>query len=1678
MRMRIWKSGLWLLALAALLMVFASAAADDGEEQWPPIGFDPWVKRGEDVTIHAEHVRGFGATVLDVANGQEKELWDGGTNEEDSLTIPGSIFQHTGLYMLDIGFEGEEGYRSGGMAGVVNVVKPSSDLDDGEVHLALSADVFQTVGRYWIWVWAKGAERVALMIDGEIWDSDSDFGCYRVSYDAPEEQQIYAVAVFGDGTIKGSEHKTLEVQQTGTLGRLSAKIPDTLGMNEDLSITFSAVENEAEGVRYCVQVQDEEDGNSWYREWDELPAMPVVVPAAADGEGWRGFMPGRNYRVEVSAFAVGYDRPTVIKQIVCKGGEDKNLTLTVNGLKQGTIETPTRQELKVRISIPEDATALRFFNGYDLQMLSDWGEWEEWKQRGEAFFTSEVYEAQTVSWYAQAYYGEFEGNPWELPWDTGLSNVVMVKGIIDGKVGQASASLTTPAVKRGDFLKIEITDPGEGAENIYIGVRDEDVRGYQQKAAAGTRCFPTMELEPGHYNLTVESNAAGKEPARRDFAFTVAEPESGSPLFGDDPFLIMSKTEGLVKNERFVISGGAKGADFIRFLALRDGDQEDEADERGWYDGELFSDEMNLDDGDFWVYLAAHYFDEEGKETIRESERIRVSVATPEEGIDPCVIDAPAIAKAGEDYTFKVSGLEQADWWWGIEVWDEDDDDENDEERGPVFRADRNLNEIEESYTISGSQLKANHRYQISVWADAEGKRGAGSEAFFYVLDNTVTDENVRFEIQDGDTQAYSDTEVNAIVRQNLGFRITAEGAKALIKFNGRDWDLVWDFDPESGVAEFRENIDSENSVYFARACYEEIPDEQREQYERGEISWQELGDWSGISNMVKVNVQVFGWAGVPVLEVPETVERGDLLPVTIAELAENADEYHFRIRDRDWGEYCFYPVENPAQGDTLYLPTANLEPGKYRVSVDDSGFGYNWNTTDENDYWFTVTEPEGEQKTPKIAFAEIEGGKNSEENPLEIVLNREVPVSVFAPGAKHIIVSIHNVTREEVYGGPNSDGEVLQEERFRLDETGLYEIRAMAFYKDEGEEGNDPVFSDAVWVKAVPLGQLEPAVLTAETLVNAGEDFTFQVQKLAQLEQGNWWELRVEEKTYGGEWHDVWRRTADDGEPEERYTVPGGEDFPAAGLAYRLSAWVDADGYEGAYAYLDFFARDPDAAAGEVKLYVNGQEKAATVRSNETFEVRVVVPEGTQGVSIYDGDRWWLCDDAEFIPGSTEATCTWDMPAGVRQFLARATATPIDWEELERNGYRWGELDLEWSDVAELTLTITADGKLSVPVTWDVPDSVKQGEPFSFTVEGPTEATRLQVGIYDEEWRQYYWDDFTVTGFPVTVTALTANLEVGKDYFVQIRALAPGYEESETSDRGAYWFNVEAPDAEKKVTLTVNKTAVSVGENYTFEVFAPGAEKIEVFQYTGSWADVNQDEPMRSWQAQDYEGDSVQDGDSWWQGEGSFKLRAVAVIGGTAYESEEVSVTVSAKGSLAVPAYGAAQILEAGEAFDVTFSEVENAEWYQVRIETLDIHGELDEYTDHHVVNRQVFKAGTITIPANILKAGEVYRLFVDAWGNGYTPGQRNWEDAPRLAVVDKAKVLVLPSALTDIGAGAFADIDAQVVKLPKGTKVEDGAFAGSEHLIAVIGEDTNEISGDAFAYPKNCIVFAPDMD
>ena len=78
----------------------------------------------------------------------------------------------------------------------------------------------------------------------------------------------------------------------------------------------------------------------------------------------------------------------------------------------------------------------------------------------------------------------------------------------------------------------------------------------------------------------------------------------------------------------------------------------------------------------------------------------------------------------------------------------------------------------------------------------------------------------------------------------------------------------------------------------------------------------------------------------------------------------------------------------------------------------------------------------------------------------------------------------------------------------------------------------------------------------------------------------------------------------------------------------------------------------------------------------------------------------------------------------------------------------------------------------------------------------------------------------------------------------------------------------------------------------------------------------------------------------------------------------------------------------------------------------------------------------------------------------------------------LDKAKVLVLPSALTDIGAGAFSGIDAQGVKLPKGAKVQKDAFAGSEHLIAVIGEDTDKISGDAFAYPKNCIVFAPGMD
>ena len=100
-------------------------------------------------------------------------------------------------------------------------------------------------------------------------------------------------------------------------------------------------------------------------------------------------------------------------------------------------------------------------------------------------------------------------------------------------------------------------------------------------------------------------------------------------------------------------------------------------------------------------------------------------------------------------------------------------------------------------------------------------------------------------------------------------------------------------------------------------------------------------------------------------------------------------------------------------------------------------------------------------------------------------------------------------------------------------------------------------------------------------------------------------------------------------------------------------------------------------------------------------------------------------------------------------------------------------------------------------------------------------------------------------------------------------------------------------------------------------------------------------------------------------------------------------------------------------------------------------------------------------------LEAGKRYWLSLGTWCPGYEAG---WANAV-IAVSDPSRVLVLPGALTEIDAEAFAGTGAQEVIIPSGvTVVGDRAFADSEIIAAVIPAGLDV--GNAFDGDPNVVI------
>ena len=143
-----------------------------------------------------------------------------------------------------------------------------------------------------------------------------------------------------------------------------------------------------------------------------------------------------------------------------------------------------------------------------------------------------------------------------------------------------------------------------------------------------------------------------------------------------------------------------------------------------------------------------------------------------------------------------------------------------------------------------------------------------------------------------------------------------------------------------------------------------------------------------GISNMISVNVICRGDLEPPVLQVPQTVSRGDWLDITI-EPVENAFAYGIRISrlpdDDDSDDEMVFDGSYTEAG-TIRIPTDAFEPGIYEIYAESRRYGWRGH---ESQYMVYVEQPD--DWTDEAVF-KIEK--------TEVLTNEQFCASVYAPGA------------------------------------------------------------------------------------------------------------------------------------------------------------------------------------------------------------------------------------------------------------------------------------------------------------------------------------------------------------------------------------------------------------------------------------------------------------------------------------------------------------------------------------------------------------------------------------------------------------------------------------------------------------------------------------------------------
>ena len=1595
-----------------------------------------------------------------------------GYDGEPVFTVPTYPLNGETTYRIVVGTDGV------GWAGNEDSIEfttgPRNDQEEPAREVRVSKTTIQTQEQVEILAYYSGAEWYDVEIrkagDPEWFENRrGNVPMMQVIWSADQEGE-YDITVIARGAgidendgIVGTVTLTVTAESSLAEAKING-IPAYLILGNNIGINEGYFESVADAEFYNIQIHYCPDQG----DWELLEERGFDAGEATQADYILHLGPEQLTRIgryNVSVYAAAVNRNASFSEVefqVLNGSTD-TIGLTVNDGTDEIEEWPISKELKFTVSAP-GTEAVRVWNGrywwyYDnLSMDED----------GVYHVRNNVDEPGTWRLYAQVTRSEhpaWEGIDWDsFVWEdmewVGASNVVTVSTFSNGRLAAPEFELSADTVTWGDLLTVTV-DPeirSEDGEPIdeeswyYTGVQkketredgsvewqDVDFRGNNPHVNEDNQILiPTYLLEENTvYRIYVGVDAYAWHANESTAEFNVGpRTQTGEPIFH------VSKDECQTQ-ENIDIVASYDGAEWIDIEIRKDGDP-------GWHndfhsDGAAMLLEWGADQAGVYTltaYAGGILYDEEGQPQLDEdgNERTWQEVF----GSHTVTVNAEAeLAKAvlhsipgaitlnpGDNLDGSFEPIPNAEYYEVHLSYEQGEDDWEE-----LINRSFDAGDPEVNYTLHLDHEQIETReghYQLHIYASARGYSASHTDIHFYVY---LTTENSISLTAEGQTGSFEWT-----AQKTMDIAVEASGATAVRILNqDGNWAYVDSRSIEDdGMFHWYGGFESGSFTLMAQACYDVYDWETNN---INDYNFNKNLTWENNSNTVDVVVTSAGLADAAVFTVPESVTRGDLLEVSIAE-AGAADSPSRATRVYAWTQNANGEGNSTDAGKdritdypiTVKLPTGPLDPGTYYVFVNTSAEGYDTNTTWQK---VTVTEPDGQD--PFIFTVED-----------DLIHNIGFSISAYEPNAAWMEIVLQPEEGETFTWGPY-EGNHINQNNAALEE-GTYSICAVAHYVDGNGTETGTRQSDTIIRQVTCLGDLDAPVITAENIHEAGTDLTFTV---TGLDQGDWWDVTLFDRDItvtdqeGNEGPKAIRSwNANKGLMSE-FTVSS--DLLTAGHNYWVHANVNRQGYRNGHADVELLVAE--TSTGDVWLTIEPMDAAEgetldnwpvsknlrfMVQAPNAEAVRIWTPEGWRypGQQSKDEEETFTFEDTYGIPVT-------------HTYLAQVSYTENhpDWGSDNWGNFDWN--DMEWTDVSnQVPVTFYSNGELApVDYTLVSGSTVKRGEPFIITINSKQDRNERYGArlLWEDGQSEYYgMDDGTNT-----ITVMTESIEPG-DYDLFIWADAFGYE-----GVGENVPVTVTAAGENEIVFTLEKTEVTAQEQVRWSVYAPGAVMISM----EAWEEFS--DGSRNYFISDYDNhewedhEALSDQNAFDHGT-TVRMQATVTYGdGRTVQSDLKQILVSSYGSLEDPTIQA-HLWQKGETLHLYIRPDSRTEWYRVYAgsgsgtyykspeggdfgeKEITLYGNVLGDTD--AVTVSIYQAGT-GMDSNYK---EICIRAVDFSGTLYLPSSLERIEEEAFAGDNSITHVSIPSGVSYIGAGAFADCGGLLtVEIPYSvTGIQEGAF------------------------------------